>query len=169
MALLAISHTSHRALFISSICFGSLYTKEGDKPSLSYGKGWFFSDWIEISGRSQVLQQRVLSLRTLARVLERQQRGEYDGCFEQPLSEHLLDHGLLLMLRHSLDDSNAAVVGAALDALTHLLTNSVDETALERCLQWHRGLEQPALPSRQPIDEGDPQQLDEMADDQLVS
>ena len=72
------------------------------------------------------------------------------------------------MLRYSLDDSNPAVMSAALTVFSHLLCNPLDETCLERCYMWHRGEEQPRLPSQRQLDEADQEEEPEMTDDEVV-
>lgn len=118
------------------------------------------------------MQQRVLALNTLARVLERARMGDYDLCFQdalEPLIPTLVDNGLVVLLRFCMDDSSPAVVSAALAAFSRLLSSPFDETCLDRCLLlWRRSDEQPDLNSRVHIDPSDQEQEAEMKDDEMV-
>lgn len=119
-------------------------------------------------GRSSKLQQRVLALNTLAKVLENTRLGIFDSCFEAPLVPTLLDSGLLMLLRFSLDDNTPAVVAAALVAFSRLISSPFDETCLERCYGWHSGEVQPNLCSRVQMDSTDQEQEAEMKDNEIV-
>lgn len=119
-------------------------------------------------GRSSNLQQRILALNTLAKVLENTRLGIFDSCFEAPLVPTLLDHGLLMLLRFSLDDNTPAVVAAALIAFSRLISSPFDETCLERCYSWHSGEEQPNLCTLVQMDSADQEQEAEMKDNEMV-
>ena len=121
------------------------------------------------SGRSTVLQQRVLAMNVLAKILEKTRLGIYDYCFKDCFIQSLLNGNFLLMMRHCLDDPNEAVVVAALVAFSHLVSSNLDEICLDRCFLWYRGDEQPDLCSDVQLDETDKEQECEMKDNEVVS
>lgn len=120
------------------------------------------------SGRSSKIQQRVLALNMLGKVIEQARIGTYDSCFEVSLIPTLLDHGILLLLRYCLDDNKPAVVTAAIVALSNLISCSFEETCLERSFLWYGGEEQPDLHTTVQLDEQDKEQEEEMKDDEMV-
>lgn len=95
--------------------------------------------------RSSVLQQRVLSITTIANILDKTKSGYYDKCMEEPLLKVMLESDLLLLLRFSLDDNTETMVTASLLALRNLLWNFPDEVCLDRILGCRRSIEQPTL------------------------
>ncbi|XP_049960500.1 RNA polymerase II-associated protein 1 [Schistocerca serialis cubense] len=95
--------------------------------------------------RSSVLQQRVLSITTIANILEKTKSGYYDKCMEEPLLKVMLDSDILLLLRFSLDDNMETMVTASLLALRNLLWNFPDEVCLDRILGCKRAIEQPTI------------------------
>lgn len=110
-----------------------------------------------------------MALNTLAKVLENTRLGVFDSCFEAPLVPTLLDNGLLMLLRFSMDDNAPAVVSASLVAFSRLISSPFDETCLERCHNWRTGEEQPNLRSRVQMDATDLEQEAEMKDNEMVN
>ena len=120
------------------------------------------------AGRSSQIQQRVLALNTVAKILENCRLGLFDSSFDRPLLPVLLDNNLLLVLRFCLDDGTPAVVSAALTAFARLLSCPFDEICLQRCFHWYGGDVQPILSSRVPIDPADQEQEPEIKDHEMV-
>lgn len=114
------------------------------------------------------MQQRVLAMNVLSKILEKSRLGIYDDCFKDSFVQSLLNGNVLLMMRHCLDDPNEAVVVAALVTFSHFLSSNLDEICLDRCYLWYRGEEQPDLCSDIQLDETDKEQEDEMKDNEVV-
>lgn len=80
--------------------------------------------------RSAVLQQRVLSLQTLARILHRARQREYDGLVEGSVVGALVGAQLPLLLRFSLDDGAEAVMKTSVQAMHSLLVVTAEEVGV---------------------------------------
>ena len=78
-----------------------------------------------------MLQQRVLGLQTLARVIQRAKQGEYTSLVEGSVLGKLLNDGVPLLFRLALDESNNAVMFAAVNAAHSLLVLPVEEVCEE--------------------------------------
>ena len=78
-----------------------------------------------------MLQQRVLGLQTLARVIQRAKQGEYTSLVEGSVLGKLLNDGVPLLFRLALDESNNAVMFAAVNAVHSLLVLPVEEVCEE--------------------------------------
>uniref|UniRef100_A0AAX7VFD6 RNA polymerase II associated protein 1 n=1 Tax=Astatotilapia calliptera TaxID=8154 RepID=A0AAX7VFD6_ASTCA len=112
--------------------------------------------------RSQVIQQRTLSLSTLANILSKACAGEYVSVLKGSVTSTLLDAGLLFLLRFALDDSVEGVMSAAVHALKALLVCAEDEECLDCTFSWFRGLSSfPLLPSAQEEEDEEDEGLDE--------
>uniref|UniRef100_A0A669AW22 RNA polymerase II associated protein 1 n=1 Tax=Oreochromis niloticus TaxID=8128 RepID=A0A669AW22_ORENI len=112
--------------------------------------------------RSQVIQQRTLSLSTLANILSKARAGEYMSVLKGSVTSTLLDAGLLFLLRFALDDSVEGVMSAAVHALKALLVCAEDEECLDCTFSWFRGLASfPLLPSAQEEEDEEDEGLDE--------
>ncbi|XP_063355593.1 RNA polymerase II-associated protein 1 isoform X1 [Pelmatolapia mariae] len=112
--------------------------------------------------RSQVIQQRTLSLSTLANILSKARAGEYVSVLKGSVTSTLLDAGLLFLLRFALDDSVEGVMSAAVHALKALLVCAEDEECLDCTFSWFRGLASfPLLPSAQEEEDEEDEGLDE--------
>ncbi|KAG7271478.1 hypothetical protein CRUP_018512 [Coryphaenoides rupestris] len=90
--------------------------------------------------RSQVIQQRCLSLNTLASILVKARAGEYAAVLRGSVTATLLDAGLLFLLRFALDDGVEGVMAAAVHALRALLVSDDDEESTDCSFSWLRGL-----------------------------
>ncbi|XP_030575398.1 RNA polymerase II-associated protein 1 [Archocentrus centrarchus] len=112
--------------------------------------------------RSQVIQQRTLSLSTLANILSKAHAGEYVSVLKGSVVSTLLDAGLLFLLRFALDDGVEGVMSAAVHALKALLVCAEDEECLDCTFSWFRGLASfPLLPSAQEEEDEEDEALDE--------
>uniref|UniRef100_A0A3Q2W9B4 RNA polymerase II associated protein 1 n=1 Tax=Haplochromis burtoni TaxID=8153 RepID=A0A3Q2W9B4_HAPBU len=112
--------------------------------------------------RSQIIQQRTLSLSTLANILSKACAGEYVSVLKGSVTSTLLDAGLLFLLRFALDDSVEGVMSAAVHALKALLVCAEDEECLDCTFSWFRGLASfPLLPSAQEEEDEEDEGLDE--------
>ncbi|KAJ8399495.1 hypothetical protein AAFF_G00412070 [Aldrovandia affinis] len=115
----------------------------GEEPELA---GYSLQELFHLS-RSQVIQQRSLALTTLARIISKAQRGDFNSCLKGSVVASLLDAGLLFLLRFSLDDAVEGVVAAAALALRALLVSPGDEETLDSTFSWFLGMEAfPLLP-----------------------
>lgn len=74
-----------------------------------------------------MLQQKVLSLQTLSRIMRRAQQREYEQLVEELVLVKLCEAELPLLLRYTLDESTEAVVMAAVQALHSLLVPTIDQ------------------------------------------
>lgn len=80
--------------------------------------------------RSAILQQRVLSLQTLSKILHRARQREYEGVVEGSVEGALLGAQLPLLLRFALDESTEAVVKAAVQAMHSLLVVTAEDVGV---------------------------------------
>ncbi|XP_072170727.1 RNA polymerase II-associated protein 1-like [Diadema setosum] len=104
--------------------------------------------------RSAVIQQRVLALQTLARVIYNYRTDSLGGDLKSPLISRLLKAGVLFLLRWAIDDSNEGVLSAGIEALAALIIQPGDEEALDKIYTWHQGFAvPPMLPQKR--EEGD--------------
>ncbi|XP_014663760.1 PREDICTED: RNA polymerase II-associated protein 1-like [Priapulus caudatus] len=113
----------------------------GDEPEVA---GYTLDELMHLS-RSTILQQRVIALQTITKVLNLAHCGMYDGYLSQPVIPQLLDAGLIFLLRFSLDDPALPVLSASVQALAELLAPPSDEVCLDRVFAWHRGTETPRM------------------------
>ncbi|KAK9496533.1 hypothetical protein O3M35_013193 [Rhynocoris fuscipes] len=104
--------------------------------------GYSLQELIQLS-RSSVLQQRVIALNTLSKILAN--ASNYDECFDMPLVPTLLEADTFLLLRFSLDDSAQPVVAAAAGAICNLIVNHLDELCLDILMGTPLGLQQPSF------------------------
>nr|CAB3265684.1 RNA polymerase II-associated protein 1-like [Phallusia mammillata] len=94
--------------------------------------------------RSEFLQQRVISLKVLDRIIRKEKMYEYQDNTTTNLMQVLLDAGLVFVLRWALDDRSYICMQAAVSALSALLSTSEGQRKfLEINFLSHRGLEQP--------------------------
>ncbi|CAL8286949.1 unnamed protein product [Lota lota] len=115
----------------------------GEEPELA---GYSLQELFHLS-RSQVVQQRCLSLNTLASILVKARGGEFASVLRGSVTATLLDAGLLFLLRFALDDNVERVMSAAAHALRALLVFERDEDLLDRSFSWLGGLASfPLLP-----------------------
>lgn len=124
--------------------------------------GYTLQELIQLS-RSSVLQQRVISLNTLAKIIAN--ASMYDECFNEPILPALLEADMFLLLRFSLDDPAPPIVMAASSAICNLLVNHIDEACLDNMLGTPLGIQQPSLGV---ILEMKPSEIDELTDQQLL-
>ena len=72
-------------------------------------------------------QQRVLSLQTLAKIIRREQQGEYKDTVSGSVVDRLKADGAPLVFRYALDEAIEPVVMAAVQAMHALLVMSQDQ------------------------------------------
>ncbi|XP_061650086.1 RNA polymerase II-associated protein 1 isoform X1 [Phyllopteryx taeniolatus] len=129
----------------------------GDEPERA---GYSLQELFLLS-RSQLIQQRSLSLSTLGNILSKARAGNYHSTLKGSVLATLLDAGLLFLLRFALDDGVEGVMAAAVHALRALLVCTEDEECLDLTFHWFRGLAAfPLLPSQEE-EEDDDEGLDE--------
>uniref|UniRef100_A0A8C5AR30 RNA polymerase II associated protein 1 n=1 Tax=Gadus morhua TaxID=8049 RepID=A0A8C5AR30_GADMO len=95
----------------------------GEEPELA---GYSLQELFLLS-RSQVIQQRSLSLNTLASILTKARAGQFASALSGSVMTTLLDAGLLFLLRFALDDNVEGVMAAAAHAIRALLVSDQDE------------------------------------------
>lgn len=130
----------------------------GDEPERP---GYTLQELMQLS-RSSVQQQRIMGLNTLGNVLIKSKLGIYDSVLQQNIVKELLDAGIFLLLRFSMDDLSPPVVIAALTAMRNLLFNEPDEASLDYILGCEGGLQNPLL--EVPYEENDAQKIQEQKD-----
>ena len=74
-----------------------------------------------------MLQQRVLSLQTLSKIIQRDQQREYLGLVAESVVGVLVGAQLPLLLRFALDESAESVVKAAVQAIHSLMVVNAEE------------------------------------------
>ena len=84
-----------------------------------------------------MLQQRVLSLQILARILRRAQLREYEELVEESVMARLCEAEVPLLLRFALDEGMEAVVIAAVQALHSLLVPTTDQVQ-SQAVEFHQ-------------------------------
>ncbi|CAG5117000.1 unnamed protein product [Candidula unifasciata] len=89
--------------------------------------------------RSSNLQQRVIALHTLARVINQAKSGYLSEKIETPIIPAILAGGVVMLLRWALDDTAEGTVAAAVDALHALLCSPLDEEAADITWAWFLG------------------------------
>uniref|UniRef100_A0A8C5AEC1 RNA polymerase II associated protein 1 n=1 Tax=Gadus morhua TaxID=8049 RepID=A0A8C5AEC1_GADMO len=115
----------------------------GEEPELA---GYSLQELFLLS-RSQVIQQRSLSLNTLASILTKARAGQFASALSGSVMTTLLDAGLLFLLRFALDDNVEGVMAAAAHAIRALLVSDQDEAFLDHSFSWPGGLASfPLLP-----------------------
>nr|XP_002124620.1 RNA polymerase II-associated protein 1-like [Ciona intestinalis] len=109
--------------------------------------GYNFNELFELA-RSQVTQQRVLSIKVLGRILYKDKHGEYiaQGC--SPFTPTLLDAGLPFILRWFLDERSQSSMQASIETLWSLLApTSSEKTYSNVMMSCCRGYETNCLRS----------------------
>ncbi|XP_060530096.1 RNA polymerase II-associated protein 1 [Cylas formicarius] len=89
--------------------------------------------------RSNINQQKVVALNTLANILALYSTGIYDNVFEIPIEQ------IFFVLRFSLDDNTPAVVNACIKAIRNLIYFQLDEACLDFTMSFGIGVIQPIL------------------------
>lgn len=113
----------------------------GDEPERP---GYTLQELMQLS-RSSVQQQRIMGLNTIGNILLKAKLGIYDNVLQQNILKELLDAGIFLLLRFSMDDLSPAVVFTALSAMRNLLFSEPDEASLDYYLGCEGSLQQPLL------------------------
>lgn len=101
-------------------------------PIVFQAAGYTLDELLPLS-RSSVLQQRVLSLQTLAKIIRRAHQGEYHDIVSGSVIDQLYEAGAPLLFRYALDESIEPVVMAAVQAVHALLVVSRDQVRVVSC------------------------------------
>ncbi|MCL4127123.1 UNVERIFIED_CONTAM: hypothetical protein GTU68_063653, partial [Idotea baltica] len=128
----------------------------GEEP----GRAGYTLDELFLFVRSQVVQQRHLGLKTIAHILRNAKEGLYDTCFNTSILQLMVDAGIVLLLRFSIDETTALVYQEALRALYFLVGNEPDETCLSIAEPWSPLGLQPGVSSHTHSKEKDREELD---------
>ncbi|XP_070582281.1 RNA polymerase II-associated protein 1-like [Ptychodera flava] len=132
----------------------------GEEPE---APGYTLEELFHLS-RSAAMNQRVISLQTLAKVIYNYRIDNLGGRLGAPLIPRLIDAGLVFILRWSLDDSSEAGIAAAVDGFKSLLVQPADEECIDKVFPWYRGHEMhPLVPTENDDedDEDDPEDKDD--------
>ncbi|XP_077991104.1 RNA polymerase II-associated protein 1-like [Glandiceps talaboti] len=105
--------------------------------------------------RSTAMNQRVISLQTLAKIIYNYRLDNLGGSVDTPLIPKLLEAGLVFILRWSLDDTSEAGIAASIEGFKALLVQPTDEECLDKVFSWYRGYEMHPLCPVQYDDEGE--------------
>ncbi|XP_030763871.1 RNA polymerase II-associated protein 1 isoform X2 [Sitophilus oryzae] len=89
--------------------------------------------------RSNVVQQKVIALNTLANILSLDQTGIYDSVIDIPIEQ------VFFVIRFCLDDNTPSVLNSAIKALRNLVYYQIDDTCLDNLMSFGVGLVQPIL------------------------
>ncbi|XP_017772766.1 PREDICTED: RNA polymerase II-associated protein 1-like [Nicrophorus vespilloides] len=112
----------------------SLY-HHGEEPGRP---GYTLQELFQLS-RSNVNQQKIVALNTIANILVLQSSGIYDEVIEIPIEQ------IFFVLRFSLDDNTPAILNASIKAMRSLIYHPIDETCLDNLWSFGLGLIQPIL------------------------
>ncbi|XP_038213434.1 RNA polymerase II-associated protein 1 [Zerene cesonia] len=107
----------------------------GEEP---HRPGYSLTELLELS-RSTITQQRVVSLNTLAGILQYYNAGIYKNIIELPLSK------LFFVIRIAMDENKVIILEPALKAMRNLLFNRIDEASLDALIGFREGTYQPCL------------------------
>ncbi|KAJ0173342.1 hypothetical protein K1T71_011518 [Dendrolimus kikuchii] len=107
----------------------------GDEP---HRPGYTLTELFELS-RSTITQQRVMSLNTIAGILDYYNAGVYINIIEIPLSK------ILFILRIAMDENKVILLEPALKAMRNLIYNRFDEESLDALIGFDEGTSQPCL------------------------
>ncbi|XP_044261913.1 RNA polymerase II-associated protein 1 [Tribolium madens] len=100
--------------------------------------GYTLQELFQLS-RSNVNQQKITALNTIANILSLHSTGVYDDVIDLPLEQ------IFFVLRFCLDDNTPGVLNAAIKAMRNLFYSKVDETCLNCLLGFGLGQIQPIL------------------------
>ncbi|BFZ12428.1 hypothetical protein BsWGS_15467 [Bradybaena similaris] len=89
--------------------------------------------------RSSNLQQRIIALHTLAKVITQAKSGYFREKIETPIIPAVVAGGVVMLLRWAVDDTAMGTVAAAVDALHTLLCSPFDEEAADTTWSWFLG------------------------------
>lgn len=89
--------------------------------------------------RSNISQQKIVALNTIANILALQSTGVYQDVIDIPIEQ------IFFVLRFCLDDNVPSVLNSAIKAMRNLIYNKVDETCLDLLLGFGLGIVQPIL------------------------
>jgi RNA polymerase II-associated protein 1 len=107
----------------------------GEEPSRP---GYTLQELFRLA-RSNVLQQRITAITSIAGILNIYNQGFYDGILALPLAK------LFFFLRFALDENTPALVEVTARALAFLFYNDTDETLCDVLFETAAGVNQPAL------------------------
>lgn len=92
--------------------------------------------------RSNVQQQRIVALNTMANLLNLYNLGVYDEIAEIPIEQ------MFFVLRYAVDDNSPAVLNASMKALRNMFCSSVDETCLDVAMRFDLSRAHPVIRGR---------------------
>ncbi|XP_066248015.1 RNA polymerase II-associated protein 1 isoform X2 [Euwallacea similis] len=107
----------------------------GDEPERP---GYSLQELLLLS-RSNISQQRIVALNTLANILSVDQTGIYEQVIDIPIEQ------VFFVLRVSMDDNVPSVLNVAVKALRNFFFYQIDETCLDNVASFGLGLVQPML------------------------
>ncbi|KAF5272229.1 hypothetical protein FQA39_LY01311 [Lamprigera yunnana] len=122
----------------------SLEITESNRSLYHHGEdperpGYTLQELFQLS-RSNVIQQKIVALNTIANILYLNQCGMYDHIIDLPLEQ------IFFVIRFCLDDNTPSVLNASMKALRNLFYFYIDEMCLDNLLGFGLGQVQPILP-----------------------
>lgn len=109
-----------------------IHGEEPDRP------GYTLKELLRL-GRSNILQQRISALKSIAGIIAFHNQGFYDGILELPHAK------LFFYLRFAMDDSTFLIMSEATKAMGSLIYNDVDEFLLDLTYDTVQGIVQPDM------------------------
>lgn len=109
-----------------------IHGEEPDRP------GYTLTELLRL-GRSNILQQRISALKSIAGIIAFHNQGFYDGILELPHAK------LFFYLRFAMDDSAFLIISEATKAMASLIYNDVDEFLLDLTYDTVQGIVQPDM------------------------
>lgn len=97
--------------------------------------------------RSNVIQQKIIALNTIAAILNLHASGIYDHIIELPIEQ------IFFVLRFCLDENTPATLNSSIKAMRNLFCNTIDETCLDCMLGFGLGKIQPVLSVDEDVDD----------------
>jgi hypothetical protein len=118
--------------------------------------GYTLQEFFQLA-RSNIIQQKIIALNSIANILSLHSTGVYDDIIDLPLEQ------IFFVLRFCLDDNTPAVLNASIKAMRNLFYSKVDETCLDCLLGFGLGKVQPTLAA-----DDDPEDDNTVNDQQLA-
>ncbi|GJQ84057.1 hypothetical protein Trydic_g10517 [Trypoxylus dichotomus] len=111
----------------------------GDEPGRP---GYTLQELFQLC-RSNIMQQKITALNSLANLLSLETSGVYDNIIDIPIEK------IFFILRFSLDDNAPFVLNASIKAMRNLFYYPIDEACLDSMLGFGAGIIQPTLSSEE--------------------
>nr|XP_022915958.1 RNA polymerase II-associated protein 1 [Onthophagus taurus] len=130
----------------------------GEEPNRP---GYTLQELFQLS-RSNITQQKITALNSIANLLSLESSGIYDGIVDIPIEQ------IFFVLRFCFDDNSPFVLNAAVKALRNLFYYPIDEASLDSLLGFCIGNVQPTLCSEEDIEDDETVNDQQLAETNLV-